>query len=106
MTISPSTTEIFCQRCGKSHSLSDSTKRREFTSLSYPRSTFASPKDIFDASEEMIFCPSCFLEDRDRALDDFSLYLKASDKRVDPDGLDKEKASSEDATVTFTPPHL
>ena len=106
MTISPSATEIFCQRCGKGHPLSDTEKRREFTSLTFPRSTYASPKDISDAAEDMIFCPSCFLEDRDRALDDFSLHLKAEDKRVDPDGLDKEKASSEDADVTFTPKHI
>lgn len=106
MTISPSDKHIFCQRCGAMWDRTKTEKMREFTSSSFGRSTFASPKDIVDAGEDMIFCPKCFVEPRDKGLGDFSTYLKSSDLRVDPDGLDKERGSQGDADVSHTPKPL
>jgi len=77
---------------------------REFTTpTTYPRNVYASPSEVSASGEDLIFCPSCFIEDRDRGLGDFSLFLKDSDERVDPDNLDKERGSKGDADVAHTP---
>lgn len=107
MTLDPSALSIFCQRCGTEWEKADQRSSIFFDSTDTFRSTkYASPSLIssLDPPEEMIYCPRCHERRLDRALGDYSSYLKPSDPRVDPDSLDQQRPSSGDADVTFTPP--
>ena len=106
MSISPSSTQIFCQRCGHSFLKSDSVGRYFFLSSSFPLGSYASPSQISALSESILYCPKCFERDRDRALGDFSIFIEPMDERVDPDGLDQERGEEGDADVIHRPKEL
>ena len=92
-------TEIICTSCGTKWLKNDANTGHYFRSASNAIGSAASPKIIADAAEDMTFCPS----DNVAQLEAASIALEsgqfALDKRIDPDGLDKERASSGGADV-------
>ena len=93
-----SATHIVCISCGTRWERTDTREMRYFRSASF--SSYGSPSAIVALAEEMIYCPADVtghLEKGSIALDSGPA---AEDLRTDPDGLDKERASSGGADVT------
>ena len=90
---------LTCTRCGSSWDSTDSRSLQFFqTSETYSRNDYVSPSDIaaLDPAEDITFCPKCHSRQLDRALTSGNPtdFLLNSDKRVDPDGLDRERSGS------------
>lgn len=96
MTLSESADIIYCQRCATAWKKIDTRSMYYFASATYNIGDHASPAVIFNASENILNCPSCPIE----AVDDGMIYPKR--KRIDPDGHDSEQASQGDADVAHT----
>jgi len=93
-----SATHIVCNNCGTRWLKTNAEEMRYFRSATF--SSYGSPAAIVALAEEMIYCPSDVtghLEKGSIALDSGQA---AEDIREDPDGLDKERASSGGADVT------
>jgi len=93
-----SATHIICTSCGTRWERTDKRQMRYFRSTT-TFSSNGSPFDIVAAAEEMIYCPADVtgrLEKGSIALDSGQA---AEDLRTDPNGLDKERASSGGADV-------
>lgn len=104
MSLDPSATHIFCQRCAYAHSKTDTVESAFYISTTtVKKADYSSPALIsaLTPPEEITFCPRCHSRNLDRSMGDATSFLEPKDKRVDPDGLDSERPGAGDADVVF-----
>lgn len=97
MTDFDSATQIICSSCGTVWERSDTRQMRYFRSASF--TSYGSPASIVAAGEDMTYCPSDTSGHLAKASEALGGGKTAEDIRIDPDGLDKERASTGGADV-------
>lgn len=99
MTLPDTTTDIRCQTCGNSWKKADANTAFYFASVSFTVGSMTSPFAIDAAAELMTFCPKCDVGRLAPITEALGGGQRQEDLRTDPDGLDKERASTGDADV-------
>lgn len=89
---------ITCITCGKQWEKSDTREMRYFRSTT-TFTSYGSPATIVAAGEDMTYCPSCTSGHLAKASEALGGGKAALDLRINPDGLDSERAPTGGADV-------